>query len=360
MSKSRDDETLPQQPAKAVTISDVSEAAGVSITTVSRVLRGDTKLSIRKETRARIFAAAKKLNYAPNPAARSLRTSKSMAIAIILPEVENPAYAPIIRGAQAAAVENGYSLLVSYCGENQNADDIYRNLALKIRVDGMLVTTSQSEDEGILPHDVTGVPTVLVNRRTKAENNFVIVDDGAGARLAVEHLVALGHRRIAHLSGPLRHYNSAQRAQGYTDALKAAGIDPDPELIVESGYLTADGRVATQKLLDGCRPLPTAIFCNSLLVAAAAVTVCRNNGLNVPDDMSIVGLHDGTIAELVYPPLTTIRYDLFEMGRQATLSLLELISNDGSNKKQTVLAPVAFVERQSTAVPRRKPTQPKR
>lgn len=354
MSKIPDTENdVPQPPVKAVTISDVSQAAGVSITTVSRVLRGDKKLSIRKETRARIFAAAEKLNYAPNPAARSLRTSKSMAIAIILPEAENPAYAPIIRGAQAAAVENGYSLLVSYCGENQSPDEIYRNLVLNIRVDGLLVTTSQSEDEGILPQEATGIPTVLVNRRTVAENNFVIVDDGAGARLAVEHLVSLGHRRIAHLSGPLRHYNSAQRAKGYTDALKAAGIVPDPALIVESGYLTEEGRVATQKLLDECRPLPTAIFCNSLLVAAVAVAVCRKNGLVVPTDMSIVGLHDGTIAELIYPPLSTVRYDLFEMGRQATLSLLEVIDHEGSDKKQTVLAPVEFVQRQSTAVPRK-------
>ncbi|WP_112324442.1 LacI family DNA-binding transcriptional regulator [Oceanibium sediminis] len=352
------DDDPSQRDARTVTISDVSEAAGVSITTVSRVLRGDTKLSIRKETRARIFAAAKKLNYAPNPAARSLRTSKSMAIAIILPEIENPAYAPIIRGAQAAAVDNGYSLLVSYCGETQSPEEIYRNLALNIRVDGLLVTTSQSEDEKILHQDATGIPTVLVNRRTRAENNFVIVDDGAGARLAVEHLVALGHQRIAHLSGPLKHYNSAQRAKGYTDALRDAGIAPDPALIVESGYLTADGRVSTQKLLDECSPLPTAIFCNSLLVGAAAVTVCRANGLKVPDDMSIVGLHDGTIAELIYPPLTTVRYDLFEMGRQATLSLLELIGGDGSERKQTVLAPVALIERQSTARPRQTPPPP--
>ncbi|UXX81487.1 LacI family DNA-binding transcriptional regulator [Roseovarius pelagicus] len=359
MSKSSDDDK-PHLAGKVVTISDVSVEAGVSITTVSRVLRGDTKLSIREETRERIFAAVKKLNYAPNPAARSLRTSKSMAIAIILPEAENPAYAPIIRGAQSAAVENGYSLLVSYCGENQTADEIYRNLALNLRVDGLLVTTSQSEDEEILMPDAAGVPTVLVNRRTKAQSSFVIVDDSAGARLAVEHLISLGHRRIAHLSGPLTHYNSAQRVKGYTTALKEAGIDPDPALIVESGYLAADGRTSTQKLLNSCEPLPTAIFCNSLLVAAATVTVCRDNGLKVPDDMSIVSLHDGTIAELIYPPLSTVRYDLFEMGRQATFSLLDLIGGDGSEKKQTVLAPVEFIKRESSTVPRQVSVQLKR
>lgn len=346
-SKKKSKEPVPQ--TKAVTISDVSEAAGVSITTVSRVLRGDQKLSIREETRARIFEVAKELNYSPNPAARSLRTSRSMSIGIVLSEAENPAYPPIIRGAQSAAVENGYSLLVSYCSEKQNADEIYRHLALQIRVDGLLVTTARSEDEQILPQEATKVPMVLVNRRTASDDNFVVVDDRAGARMAVEHLVSIGHRRIAHLAGPLTHYNSAQRVKGYIEALEAAGIGPEPDLIIESGYLTEAGKIATAKLLDECRPLPTAIFCNSLLVAAAAITVCRNRGLQVPGDMSIVGLHDGNIAELIYPPLSTVRYDLYEMGRQATLALIDLINGSGTEKKQLVLAPVCFVERQSTA-----------
>ncbi|MBT4891053.1 MAG: LacI family DNA-binding transcriptional regulator, partial [Rhodospirillales bacterium] len=258
---------------RSQTISDVAREAGVSLATVSRVMSGDKTFVVRDETRKRITNAAKKLDYKPSPAARGLRNSRTFSLGIVVPELENPVHARIIIGAERAAAERGYSLLIAHRDIGMSETAIYERLVRQNRVDGLIVATLQDENVGVKSLNKMEHPYVLVNRKAKGVKYHIVINDTGGARTAVDHLVALGHRRIAHLSGAPHRYNSKCRLQGYKEGLEAAGLAFDENLIFEAGYTQEGGMKSARALLDSSIVMPTAIFASTLLVAAGAMSV---------------------------------------------------------------------------------------
>ncbi len=311
-------------------------------------MSNDKTFVVRDETRKRITDAALKLNYKPNPVARGLRISRTFSLGIVVPELDNPVHARIILGAERAAAERGYSMLIAHRDIGMSETSIYERLVQLNRVDGLIVATLQDEKGGVMALNKLETPFVLVNRKAKGVKHFVVINDHGGAQKAVEYLVSLGHRRIAHLSGSPHRYNSKCRLVGYKDGLQRADLPFDESLVVEAGYTQVGGANAARALLDsGIKP-PTAIFASTLLVAAGAMSVLREEGIRIPEDMSVIGFNDGSIAEILAPPLTTVRTPLDTMGYQAATSLIDYIEGKGELAGNT-LEDVEIIERASTA-----------
>ncbi len=328
-------------------MSDVAAAAGVDPSTASRVLNDETRHRVGSSTRERVLACAKALGYQPNPLARGLRTSRSYTLGIAVPQLENPVFPEIILGAETAARARGYSLLISHSGDAGGDARNYEQLAKVSRVDGLLVATL--EDDDLLRQSLarTSLPFVVLNRKLAGVENHVVFDSFAAAKLATEHLLLLGHRRIAHLAGRLYGYNGTRRLAGYRDALKAAGIDFDSGLVVAAGYTFEGGELAMRELLARNNH-PSAVVAATVLAAAGALKVLHAENIRVPAQMSIIGIHDAAIAEMLHPPLTTVRLPLREMGACATRGLIDLIEQKSQRVAQT-LAPERVVVRESTA-----------
>jgi LacI family transcriptional regulator len=319
----------------------VAAAAGVDPSVVSRVLSGDQGLSVRPETRQRVLAEAARLGYRPNPAARTLKTARTMAIGMIVPDLANVHYATIAAGAEEAAAAAGYVLLVAHGSASDRVPDLHG------RIDGLLVGMATSE----MPRhgDFGGVPSLLVNRREPCGIPSVTADDAAGAALATSYLVSLGHRAIAHVAGPQNADTARRRLEGYRRALAEAGIDARPEWLVESPFDEAGGHAAATRLLE-LEPRPTALFVANVRAAIGARAAAARLGLRVPLDVSIVGFHDAPVAAYLDPPLTTVRMPLTEMGRQAVDGLLALLRGERVEDVMVAIPP-ELVVRASAAPP---------
>jgi LacI family transcriptional regulator, galactose operon repressor len=323
-----------------VRLRDVAAAAGVDPSVVSRVLSGDARLSIRPETRQRVLETAARLGYRPNTAARTLKTARTMAIGMLVPDLANQNYAAIAQGAEERASAAGYTLLVAHGAPTDRLIDLHG------RIDGLLVGIATSETPRLGDFG-GGIPALLVNRREPCGIPSVTVDDEAGAALATEHLLALGHRRIGHVAGPQNADTARRRLRGFTNALAAAGIAVDPAQIAETSFDEAGGHVAATRLLR-LEPRPTALLVANVRAAIGVLAAARRLGLGVPEDVSIVCFHDAPFASYLDPPLTTVRLPLGEMGRQAVDNLLALLA--GRHVEDTMVAtPPELVVRASSA-----------
>jgi LacI family transcriptional regulator, galactose operon repressor len=327
-----DRRTPGQRPTR---LRDVAAAAGVDASVASRVLNGDARLSVRNETRDRVLEAAARLNYRPNRAARALKTARAMAVGMVVPDLANPAFALIALGAEKRAHAAGYTLMLA-------RGSIPASLAdLQGRVDGLLVAAATSETVYRRPL-FGGIPAILVNREEPGEIASVIVDDEAGAALAIRHLLELGHRRIAHVTG-------RRRLRGYAAALRAGGVEALPEWVAEASYDEAAGHLAAARLLR-VRPRPTALFAANIRIAIGTLSAVRRARLRVPEDVSVIGFDDTPLASYLDPPLTTVRMPLEELGSVAAESLLREI---GGRRAESVMVdiPPELVVRGSAAPP---------
>ncbi|MCC6223575.1 MAG: LacI family DNA-binding transcriptional regulator [Thermoleophilia bacterium] len=328
---------------RAPRLRDVAAAAGVDASVVSRILSGDRRLSVRPETRQRVLEHAARLGYRPNRAARALKTARTMAIGMIVPDLANAGYATIAIGAAEAAAVAGYVLLVAHGPASDRVPDLHG------RIDGLLVGMATSETPGRV--DLGGVPALLVNRREPLGIPSVTVDDAAGAELATAYLISLGHRRIAHVAGPQLADTARRRLRGYASALRAAGIELGPEWVAEAPFDEAGGDAAAARLL-ALEPRPTALFAGSVRAAAGAMAAARRLGLRLPRDLSLVGLNDSPCAAYLDSPLTTVRMPLAEMGREAVGGLLGLLRGEAV-ADLVVAAPPELVVRASAGPPAR-------
>lgn len=335
----------PVRPVK-VTLNDVAMQAGVDRSVVSRVINNDPKLSVRPETRQRVRDIIERLGYRPNVAARSLRTSRAYMFGLLIPDYSNPVFAEIIKGAERAAGELGYGLMTASSSGVRLSLEHYLNLLGQGRVDGLLLAGEEA-GHALAQLRATQVPWVLVNR-TLAGSRYVILDDERGGRVAVEHLVSLGHRRIAHLAGPEHTDTARRRHAGYLAAMHAAGLPVEPDLVVHADYTPAGGAAALDRLLSLPRP-PTAVFVANVASAVGALHAAHAGGRCVPHDLSMIAVHDMPLASHLVPGLTTVRMPLEELGRRA----LELVAKLGPDDPiaEVVTEPVEVVVRQSTAPP---------
>ncbi len=329
---------------------DVAKKAGVTPAIVSRVINDDPSLFIREETRNRVLEAVKSLGYRPNAIARSLRTKTTGTIAMVIPDITNPFFPEIIKGVQRAVSQKAFSLILGNTEDDIAKQREYIELLVEKQIDGVLLASLHTDDESIDLLERYHIPYVLVNRITKdIQSPFVIVDDVYGAKLAVEHLVQLGHKKIAHISGPLYIDTGLQRLEGYRKTLNNFGIEFFSEYVVESKFDEEGGYSAMKRLLS-LEDRPTAVFAANDLIALGALTAISEQELKVPDDISIVGFNDIWIAQKVSPPLTTIKFALFDMGYIASEMLIKKIQGEVVAEKRIILEPELVVRHSTKSI----------
>ncbi|MBE3590731.1 MAG: LacI family DNA-binding transcriptional regulator [Firmicutes bacterium] len=332
------------------TLRDVARLAGVDPSTVSRVVNGDQDLVIKEETRQRILKAVETLGYRPNAIARSLRLQRTRTIGLLVPDICNPFFPEVIRGAEAVASEAGYHVIFGNTDDDPAKERRFIDTLLAARCDGLILATAMTRDQTIEYLSEQGLPFVLVNRYTLGTDHYVVTDNLQAGREAVAHLIELGHRRIAHLAGPLFTDTGLSRLQGYRTALREAGITFHSAYVEECDFKEASGYEGARRLLQ-LDPRPTAIFAANDLIAIGVYRAAAEAGLRIPDDLSVVGHNDIPAATYLHPQLTTIRVPLNEMGRSSARLLVELIERGEATETPVVLK-TELVVRGSTAPPR--------
>jgi LacI family transcriptional regulator len=331
----------------------VAELAGVHVSTVSRALNPATESMVVPEAVARVHKAAKSLGYRFDPVAASLRTGRSKLVGVLVPDIATNVFTPILTGATERLSAHGYSVLVSYVGSDPKTQlDLVSGLIAR-RVDGLIVATVTREDPLAAFCVAERVPTVLVNRAEKEVRlSAVVSDEMLGMQLSVDHLVELGHRKIGHLGGPGEHSTGFLRRQGFMQAITSHGLSlAQNPCELATTYTREAGAEAARRLLKA-HPEITGIVAGNDLLALGAYDVLREEGLECPRDLSIVGHNDMPLVDMVHPSLTTIRISHKEMGRQAADLLQQAMETLDSPARNVVLPPKLII-RNSTAVPRK-------
>jgi LacI family transcriptional regulator, galactose operon repressor len=337
------------QRRQRATSADVAARAGVSRTTVSFVLNGRADTGIPEDTRRRVEQAARELGYHPHGAARALAGGASHTIGVVLRQSPDQVsvdalLAETLWGIGSEAHLGGYRVLVEPLSPG---DGHYSDLVSSQRVDGLIVSGPRTDDEELVALVNEGFPIIVQGSLPSVPAPSVDVDNRAGARTAVDHLLALGHRRIGCITNaPLAYTAAADRLAGYRDALEAASVAAAPELVVEGAFDAASGRTAMQELLARA-PDVTAVFVASDIVAFGALRAIREAGRRVPGDISVVGFDDVPLARHFDPPLTTIRLPARDLGAAAGRALVERLA--GRAGRERTLLPTELVIRDSTA-----------
>lgn len=304
------------------TLGDVARRAGVSVSVVSRVLNDDPSLRVREETRERVRQTAEAMSYSPNHAARALRSAVSGAIALVVPDVNNAIFADLLRGVEEGADEAGLIVLLGRSERLQPGSDALRRLVGEHRVDGFLL--QRRDDDATLEFEQQverTAPVVLVNSRSTRAGS-VVLDDVAGAALATQHLLDLGHRDIALLGGVPASLTGRLREQGFRATMAAASLPVPEEWVLRLGYLPEDGRQGFHSLAAAGRR-PTGVVVANINAAVGALRGARELGLAVPADVSVVAVHDTWIAESTAPSISAVRMPLYELGREGARMLAD-------------------------------------
>jgi LacI family transcriptional regulator len=335
----------------AVTLRDVARVAGVHPATVSRALNEETRALVNEETAKRVVNAAAELGYRPNPIARGLKTNRSYTIGVLIPDLTNPLFPPILRGIEDHLETGGYTPLTANT-DNDPERELLDSQAMRARqVDGVIAATARRDHR---LHDAlleAGIELVLVNRRQPdLPVSSATADDRLGMRLSVQHLVELGHTRIAHIAGPLDYSTGLDRYVSFHETMRAAGLEPDPDLVVVAEAFTeAEGaRLCRQLVADGGRF--TAIAAANDLLALGCYDVFAERGVRCPEAISVIGFNDMPFAARFHPPLTTIHIPHYEIGKSAAQLMLERLQDADSPPRQVMLRP-SLVTRGSTAPP---------
>jgi LacI family transcriptional regulator len=318
---------------------------------VSRALNSETRHLVKLETAERVLEAARELQFHPDPAARSLKTRRSYTVGVLLPDLNNPLFPPIVRGIEDTLGRQGYVVLM---GNTDNDEEQERRVLEGMRsrnVDGLIVATARQRHPLLDNAVAEDLPVVLVNRVLE-DRSFpaASVDDQLGAELAVNHLILLGHRRIAHIAGPQDLSTGVGRLRGFERGMRRAGLDPDPDLIVcAEGFTRSAGRSCLVSLLDRGQRF-TAVVAGNDLLALGCYLALEGAGLSCPEQVSVVGFNDMPFIDQLRPPLSSVRIPHYEVGTAAAALMLELIADHRAPVASKVLRP-ELVIRGSTAPP---------
>ena len=341
-------------PAEAVTVTDttvtlqmVADLAGVSSSTVSRILNGSAKVSSTKQQA--VDAAIATLGFMPNPVARGLAGGRTLSIGVVTQAIDSPFYGEGLRGIEAVLGAAGYMPL--FASGHWTAADEKKciDLLLSRRVDGMIVFTGRLPDEALM-QVARRVPTVVTGRQLSGPGlyslNFANVE---AARMATRHLIELGHRRIVHILGPRDHADARERKEGYRRALKEAGIAYDPTLVVQGDFNEVSGLRAVSHLIESRIEFSAIFAANDQTAYGAALGLYRRN-LRIPDDVALVGFDDLPGSQYSIPPLTTIRQPVYQLGELGAIAVLAMLRGEAPEGE---LPPPVLVTRESTRQPKR-------
>lgn len=353
MTKSQEtDRRKSPRNRRRTTLKDVAEAVGVHVSTVSRALNPATRHFIRPEVAARILEASEQLNYRPNAAAYSLRTNRTNIVGVVIPDIANPVFPPIIRGIEDVLSECGFmAILVNT--DARSARQASAVSALHARgIDGLIVASLERNDKTVQAIADDGLPVVSVNRRSdNAAVASVTHDEDTGIRLILEHLRGLGHKRVVNIAGPQHISTGRDRLAAFERHRAALGFDTDPALIVLATALNeAEGERCTAQALDTLQGF-TALVASNDRLATGAITELKRRGIACPAQMSVTGFNDMPMVDRLEPPLTTVRVQQYQVGRRAAEMLLGLVDGKTDGAAQHVVMPVELVVRASTAVP---------
>jgi DNA-binding LacI/PurR family transcriptional regulator len=307
----------------STTIRDVAKHAQVSIATVSRVLNDSS--GVREGTREKVWATIEELNYTPNPIARQLSIGRTLTIGIIQPYITLPSYIERVKGVQHTLASSEYDLVIFNVENPDQKDAYFRDLARKMRVDGMLIVSLPPTNEQAENFKASRIPTVLIDS-AHSQLCCVVADDLAGGRIATSHLAELGHRKIAFLSDYMEtpfHPAMRLRFQGYREVLEQHGIPFNPNYVVEGFRGRINARSMTKKLFALAEP-PTAIFASSDTQALGVLDVAQEIGLKVPERLSVIGYDN--VPDAVYNNLSTIDQGLYDSGVKSAQLLLALLN----------------------------------
>jgi LacI family transcriptional regulator len=333
------------------TLRDVAEAAGVHAATASRALNPATRKLVRAETARRVIDVAETLGYRPNPIARGLKTSKSGTVGLVIPDLTNPLFPPIVRGIEAVLEPAGFSGLIVNTDNDPGRERAQIEVLRSRQVEGLIVATARVKHPLLEQLHREGVVMVMVNRRPDGVDvPSITPDDAAGIALAVRHLADLGHRRIAHVAGPADTSTGVTRATSFRSAVHDLGLDEDPALVTSvPQWSEAAGADGLRRLLDADLGF-TAIVAGNDLIALGCYDVFSERGISCPDDMSVVGFNDMPFLDKLKPPLTSIAIPHQQIGAGASQLLLDAIA-EPHRPARSVLLPLALVVRGSTAPP---------
>jgi LacI family repressor for deo operon, udp, cdd, tsx, nupC, and nupG len=316
------------------TLSDVAKMAGVSIATASRALSNPDLVA--DSTRQAVREAAGSCGYKVNLVARSLRIQRTNTLLVLQPCIDNPFYPALLRSIEETALVHGYSVMVGFTDKSEQYREAYADLLNHGRVDGAIIIDGGTGVEG-LTGPKPEVPTVQVLDVVYSTGvPSVRVDDRHVAELAVRHLASLGHRRIAHISGPERSAHAANRKSGFLDAMAKLGLAVDDEL-VKAGDNRREGAADVMKHFLSLSKPPSAVFSASDAMACAAMEVCRDRGIHVPGDISFVGADDTSDGQCAFPALTTVHVPRSAIGARATEKLIGLIRGEADIPHDTVM-----------------------
>ncbi len=331
-----------------VTIKDVARRAGVSVATVSRVMNKSGPVS--PEASQRIHEAAAALHYVPHGGARSLITSKTSTIGVLLPDLYGGFFSEMIRGIDQTAQQHGYHLLLSG-SHNRKSEMEAAMRAMRGRTDGLIAMSPHFDAATLVENLPPSLPVILLSCEARDDEYQVIaIDNTGGAEAMVRHLLDLGHRRIAMVMGEKGHFDTGERLQGYRSALLEAGIEPDRDYEAQGDFSEASGHRAVQELLALPEP-PTAIFCANDSMAIGGLCAVHDAGLRVPDDVTVVGFDDIPLAHYMSPPLSSVHVPVFEMGARAVTRLIAALKGEPVSERRHERLPTHLVVRSSCTPP---------
>lgn len=328
--------------AGPVTLEMVAQAAGVSPSTVSRILNGTATVSADKQ--AVVQAAIERLGFSPNPVARGLAGGRTLSVGVLTQTISSPYYGEALHGIEVELDRAGYIPLFVSGHWQESEERKALNALLSRRVDGVIVLAGRLSNAALQGY-AKKVPMVVVGRALSGPRLFSLgFDNRAGALLATQHLIDAGHTRIAYIGGDRAHEDALVREAGYREAHERAGLTVDPALLMAGDYSEASGLLAVNRLLDSRVPFTAIFAANDQMAIGAALGLYRRN-VRVPDDVSLVGFDDLAPAKFAIPPLTTVRQSVYEMGAQAAVAMLDLLRG---NTPTATLPPPALVPREST------------
>lgn len=334
-----------------MSIRDVAELANVSVTTASRALNGTGRVS--EQTRQRVRDAAHEIGYQPNELARQLKGGASATLGVIVPNLTNPFFPELVEGIQSKAEQYGYAILLAPT-HGDRAGIVKSLRQMRSRQVAGIVVVDNSLDDSTLVDALGKTGYVALDRKIKDSHRaWISSDHFAGARKATEHLIDLGHERIAHIAGPQHIQVAHERLQGYRHALDRAGIPYDEALVADADFSEDAGYTATERLLDHGAD-PTAIFAVSDLTAIGVMRALDSHRLDIPHDISLIGFDDVHLASYIRPGLTTVRQQIHELGRAAAELLVDEELNRESNSRTL---PVDVIARGTTAPPKHRTSQ---
>lgn len=325
-----------------INLKEIARLANVSATTVSLCLRDDHRITTK--TKRRVLKLVKDLKYRPNAVGRSMVSGRTKTIGLIVAHIDFYYHGLIATGILEYLAKENYCLFLYNSKHIPEKENEFLHRCVERRVEGIIIAPIQPSlsEETFRELRQKEIPFVLVDRRVEGvDADHVGTDDLKGAKEAVKHLIALGHRQIAHISGPLYFYNSKRRRTGYVEALSEADIKPNKNLLAETDYTDIESIKEKVFGVLAQRPSPTAFFCDTDIQAAAVISTVTEKGFAVPRDISVVGFCDLELARCLNPPLTTVRQPGLEVGKEAARILLKRIKEGiGKTKKVSNFEPI--------------------